>query len=167
MTQILGTRLPLTTIGGAARRIGRFRSRSSDGKMPFNVNKCYILQLVTWNENFDYEMNGTKIEIEQCVRNLDITVASSLKFSQQCKTIALKANRMLCFKNRNFSIENEDVNLPQYISLVRTDLEYAVQFWSTYQLKDIRRKTRRCPAKDYKDYTSLRNKSYTCRYWHD
>ncbi len=70
-------------------------------KMPFNVNKCPVLQVGTRNQKFDYEMNGTEIESVQCVKELGVTIASGLKFSQQCKETAGKANRMLGFINRN------------------------------------------------------------------
>ncbi len=76
-------------------------------EMPFNVNKCQILQVVTRNQKFEYEINGTKLESVQCVRDLGVTIASSLKFSQQCKDAAGKANRMLGFINRNFSFKNK------------------------------------------------------------
>ncbi len=65
-------------------------------KMPFNVNKCHILQVGTRNKKkSEYEMNGTKLESVQCVKDLGVTVASSHKFSQHCKDAAGKANRML------------------------------------------------------------------------
>ncbi len=84
-------------------------------------------------------MNGTKLESVQSVKDLGVTVASNLKFSQQCKDAAGKANtcRMLGFINRHFSFKNKDVILPLYISLVRTHLEYAVQFWAPHHAKDI------------------------------
>ncbi len=82
-------------------------------------------------------MNGTKIESVQCVKDLGVTIASNLKFSQQCKDAASKANRMLGFINRNFSFKNKDVIILLYISLVRPHLEYAVQFWSPHHAKDI------------------------------
>ncbi len=71
-----------------------------------------------------------KLESVQCVKDVGVTIASSLKFSQQCKDAAGKANRMLGFINRNFSFKNKDIILPLYVSLVRLKLEYAVQFWS-------------------------------------
>ncbi len=40
-------------------------------------------------------MNGTEVDSVQFVKDLDVTVPSSLKFSQQCKDAAGKANRML------------------------------------------------------------------------
>ncbi len=71
-------------------------------KMSFDVKKCHVLQVVTRNKRFDYEMNGTKNESVHCVKDLGVTVASSLKFCQQCKKAAGKANRMLGIINRNF-----------------------------------------------------------------
>ncbi len=82
-------------------------------------------------------MNGTKLESVQWVKDLDVTVASSLKFSQQCKDAAGKANRMLSFTNRNFTFINDDVILPLYISLVRPHLEYGVQFLAPHHAKNI------------------------------
>ncbi len=38
--------------------------------MPSNVNKCQILQVVTRNQKSEYEMNGTKLESVQSVRDL-------------------------------------------------------------------------------------------------
>ncbi len=82
-------------------------------------------------------MNGNKLESAvQCVKDLGVLVASSLKFSQQCKNAADKANRMLGFINRNISFETKDVILPLYTSLVRPHLEYAVQFWAPHRAKD-------------------------------
>ncbi len=60
-------------------------------EMPFNVNKYHNLQIGTTNQKLDYKMNGTKLESVQCVRDLGVTVASSLKFSQQYKQSAGKA----------------------------------------------------------------------------
>ncbi len=77
-----------------------------------NVNKCHVLQVGSRNQKLDYEMNGTKIEGVQCVKDLGVTIASSLKFSQQCKDATGKANKMLGFINRNFSFKNKDVIVP-------------------------------------------------------
>ncbi len=87
--------------------------------MPFNVNKCHILHVGTRNQKLDYEMNGIKLGSVQCVKDLGVSITSNLKFSQQCKDAASKANK-------NFSFRNKDIILPLYISLVRPHLEYAV-----------------------------------------
>ncbi len=84
----------------------------------------------TRNQKFDYEMNGVKPDSVQRVKDLGVSIASSLKFSQQCKDAASKVNRMLDFINTNFSFKNKNIILPLYISLARPHLEYVVQFWS-------------------------------------
>ncbi len=95
-------------------------------------------------------MSGTKIESVQRVKDLGVTIAYSLKFSQQCKEAAGKANRMLGFINRNFSFKNKYVILPLYISLVRPHLEYADAILIAPPRKGYC-KTRSCPGKVYKD----------------
>ncbi len=106
-------------------------------EMPFNVNKCHILEVGTKNKKYGYKMGGVKLESVHCVKDLGVTITSNLKFSQHCKKAACKANRMLGFINRNFSFKNKDKILPMYISLVRPHLEYVVQFWSPHKAKDI------------------------------
>ena len=81
-------------------------------------------------------MNGVILQSVQCVKDLGVTIASNLKFCQQCKDVSGKANRMLGFVNRIFSFKNKDIILPLYISLFRLQLEYAVQFWSPHHAKD-------------------------------
>ncbi len=91
---------------------------------------AHILHVGTRNQKFNYEMNGVKLDSVQCViKDLGVSIASKIKFSQQCKDAASKANRMLGFINRNFSFKNKDIILPLYISLVRPHLEYTVEFW--------------------------------------
>ncbi len=82
-------------------------------------------------------MNGTKLESVQCVKDLGVSFARSLKFSQRCKDAAGKANRMLGFMNRNISFKTKDIILPLYTRLIRPRLKYVVQFWAPHHLKDI------------------------------
>ncbi len=65
--------------------------------MPLNVKKFYILQVGTRKLKYDYEMGGEKLESVHHVKDLGVTIASNLKFSQQCKDDAGKANRILGF----------------------------------------------------------------------
>ncbi len=105
--------------------------------MSFDVNKCHNLQIGTRNQKFEYEINDVKLENVQCVSDLGGTIASSLKFSQQCKDAVGKANRMLGFINRNLSFKNKEIILPLYTSLVKRHLEYSEQYWSPQHSKDI------------------------------
>ncbi len=57
-------------------------------------------------------MSGEKLESVHCVKDLGVTITSNLKFSQQWKEAAGKANRMLGLIKRNFSFKNKDIILP-------------------------------------------------------
>ncbi len=52
--------------------------------MPFNINKCQILQVGSKSIKNDYEMRGINIKIVPSVKDLGFTIASNLKFSKQC-----------------------------------------------------------------------------------
>ncbi len=119
-------------------------------EMPFNVNKSHILQLGTRNHKYEYERTGVKLESVQCVKDLGVTITSNLKFSQHCKDIACKDNRMLGLININFSFKTKNIILPMYVclatphiilpmyvSLARPHMEYVVQFWSSHHAKNI------------------------------
>ncbi len=66
--------------------------------MSTNATFCKLAQ-----KKKEYEMKGTKLERVQCVKDFGVSVTPNLKFSQQCKEAADKANRMLGFINRNIS----------------------------------------------------------------
>ncbi len=68
--------------------LNKISAWSTRWEMPFNIKKCHILQVGTRNLKFDYEMNSKKLESVHCVKDLDVTIASNLKFSQQCKEAA-------------------------------------------------------------------------------
>ncbi len=108
------------------------------------MNNCHILLVGTRNQKFDYEMNGAKPERTQCVRDLNVTIVSSFKFSGECKDAAGKAITMLDFINRNFLFKNEDVILPLHISEIRRAILGASPCKGYSE-------ARGCPAKAYED----------------
>ncbi len=59
-------------------------------EMPFNVNKCHVLQVGTRKQKFDYEMNGSKIESVQFAKDLGVTVASTSNFPSNAKKPQVK-----------------------------------------------------------------------------
>ena len=127
--------------------------------MPFNVNKCQVLQIGNRNKKYQYNMKGQQIKSTSSVKDLGVTVSQNLKFSQQCNEAASKANRMLGFINRNFTFKSKDIILPLFKSMVRPHLEYAVQFWDPHLSKDIH-KLERVQRRATKLIPHLRNKPY-------
>lgn len=102
----------------------------------------WIFQIQNKKNNFDYKIRCAKLKSVKCVKYLDIKIALSLKFSQQCDAAAMKAIRMLCLKNRSFLLNNTDVIIKVYNSLVRHHLENAAQYSSSHCEKYC--KTGRC-----------------------
>ncbi len=82
--------------------LSKISAWSARWEIPFNVKKCHSFQVGTRNLQYNYEMSGDKLESVQCVTDLGVTIVSNLKFSQQCKDAAGKANRMLGIIKRNF-----------------------------------------------------------------
>ncbi len=76
-----------------------------------NDNKRHIFIIGARIQKFEYEMNGIKLRSVQCVKDLGITIPSSLKLFQQYKDAASKVNRMLGFISRNF-FKGKDIILP-------------------------------------------------------
>ncbi len=96
--------------------LNKISAWSARWEMPSNIKKCHILEVGTRNLKYDYEISGEKLERVHCVKDLGVTIASNLKFSQQCEEAAGKANRMLGFIKRNFSFKNKDIILSLYNS---------------------------------------------------
>ncbi len=69
--------------------------------MPFNINKCQILQARSRNIKNDYEIRVVKIKSVHSVTALGVTVTSNLKFSHSNVSV-IKANRMMGLIKRKF-----------------------------------------------------------------
>ena len=60
-----------------------------------------------------------------------------MKFHNKCVEQCKKANIILGFIFRHSEFKSKDISLQLYKSLVCALLEYVVQFWSPYLLKDV------------------------------
>ena len=107
--------------------------------MEFNVDKCKCMKLGRRdnNDNYTYLMGQNNLGLTEVERDLGIITTSNFKTSEQCGTAAKKANRVLGMIRRVITTRSAEVLLPLYKTLVRPHLEYAVQVWSPYLVKDI------------------------------
>ena len=128
-------------------------------QMDFNLTKCKILQLGNGNREFNYEMEGQWIDVEEYEKDLGVIIDSSLKFSKQCVEARNRANRVLGFIKRNVSYKSKEVILKLYNSYVRPHLEYCIQAWSPHYRQDIslleavqRRATKMIPSLRHLEY---------------
>ncbi|KAK4293458.1 hypothetical protein Pmani_033846 [Petrolisthes manimaculis] len=102
----------------------------------FNAGKCKTMHVGRNNLQADYHLNGTPLQKTTEERDLGILVSFDLKPSQHVAKVAAKANSRLGIIKRNF-IRDREILVPLYLSLVRPVMDYGVQSWSPYLVKDI------------------------------
>ena len=134
-------------------------------QLSFNVDKCCVMHFGTRNRQHNYHMTNLDIKSVDETKDLGTIVTRDLKAHKQCEEACKKANRILGFISRNFEFKSADIIVPLYKSLVRPHLEYAIQFWSPYTIRDVE-KLERVQRRATKLIPWLRNKSYEERLKH-
>ena len=89
----------------------------------------------------------------------DQGITKDLKWQKQKEKSCKTANRVLGFITRNFRYKNKELILPLLKSLVRPNLEHAVQFWSPHLRRDID-KIEKIQRRATKMIPEIRNHSY-------
>jgi hypothetical protein len=82
-------------------------------------------------------MNGVELLAVQEEVNLGIVAEEDLKWAKQCAKVLWKANRTLDVMKRCFGHLMEDVFRKLHRTLVRPQLDNAVQAWRPHMQKDI------------------------------
>ena len=86
--------------------------------------------------NYEYVMNGQKLEIIDSEKDLGVVLTSDMKSGDQCRQAYSRANKMLGLVSRVVRHRDPVLLLRLYKSLVRPHLEYAVSSWSPHYVKD-------------------------------
>ena len=85
-------------------------------------------------------------------RDLGILISKDLKWSNQCKKAAAKANRMLGRLKNTFVSRSSSIWKKLYLAYIRPQLEFAVPIWSPYlegdikRIEDVQHKATRTPS---------------------
>ena len=112
---------------------------SKNWQMPFNLDKCKVMHIGYKNQNVKYTLQGKEIQSVEQEKDLGVIISNDLKFSKQCIKAEKSAQKMVGYIKRQFRCRNKEIVIPLYNSLVRPQLEYAVQFWSPPLRKDVER----------------------------
>ena len=104
--------------------------------LKFNTSKCKVMHIA---HNFETSYNIQQDKLDKTVeeRDLGIITSATMKVSAQCSKAATKAMQILRLIRRHFGqIDREEFRI-LYKSFVRPHLEYCVQAWSPFLVKDI------------------------------
>ncbi|KAF7236618.1 cGMP-dependent 3',5'-cyclic phosphodiesterase [Varanus komodoensis] len=119
--------------------LDRLWKRAGDNRMVFNVDKCKVLPLGHTNGCHKYRLGDKWLESSTCERDFGVLGDCRLNMSQLFDAVAKRANATLGCIAGTVASRTREVLLPLYVTLVRPQLEYCVQFWAPHYRKDIAR----------------------------
>jgi hypothetical protein len=106
-------------------------------KMEFNVKKCKVMHFGPGNRNFEYKMNGEKLDETKEERDIGVLVTDDLKPGAQCAKAAKTASTVLGQISRSFRYRDKKIFRALYMRYVRPHLEFASPAWNPWLVKDI------------------------------
>jgi len=116
---------------------------TKDWLIRLNANKCKVMHLGRKNEMREYDVEDlntglrSSIEKTECEKDMGVYIRSDLKWEDQVRHAASKANKILGMLQKTFVCRENELWKKLYVSLVRPHLEYAAQVWNPYYEKDI------------------------------
>lgn len=121
-----------------------------------NPNASYTLA------DYDDPNKRKLLEKTDCERDLGVLVSKNLKHSSQVDKAASNANRV--FSQLKNAFESRDISIwtKLYKTYIRPQMEYAIQCWSPYLIKDVVR-LENVQRRVTKVVTNISNRAYEDR----
>lgn len=111
-------------------------------RMVVNPTKCSVISFSRKRNpiKFEYQICGTSIPRENCVKDLGVLLDTELTYKQHISYIVSKASRQLGFVFRTAKNFTDIYCLKAlYCALVRSTLEYCCSVWSPYYENSVAR----------------------------
>ena len=124
-------------VEGIQKDLNNFSKWANDWQMKFNVGKCKVLHLGGSNPKNIYTMDGKELGSVEEEKDLGVMIHQSLKPGVQIAAAAKKANQVLGQILRAFTYRDKTHFVKLFTSRVRCHLEYAIQAYSPWLVKDI------------------------------
>ena len=108
-------------------------------QMKFNAKKCYTLRVHRGKTPIlhNYIMGGEELSSVPNQTYLGVELHERLSWKQHIESVATKAGRTLGFLRRNLEKYTPTLKKQAYISLVRSQLEYAAVTWDPHRQNQI------------------------------
>lgn len=120
--------------------LNRLEDWSAMNKLPFNEKKCKVLSFartMSMNLRRPFSICSEYIDFVASERDLGVVLCSTLDPARHINIIVNKANFALGIARKAFQVKDKNVFLLLFKTLVRPQLEYAVQIWNPWRRKDI------------------------------
>lgn len=120
---------------------------SQEWRMLFNLLKCKVMHLNKSGKNKQTDsvytmcnLDGSRHLLDKTTseRDLGIQITDNMKWGEQAKIAAIRANSVLGSLKRCFKVWTALTVKTLYCALVRPHLEYAVSAWNPYRKGDIK-----------------------------
>ena len=120
-----------------ARNMIKIQQWSDKWLLVFNEEKCKTMHIGSKNQKMDYCLNNQILQKTELEKDLGVLVSNDLKPSSHVAEVSAKANRVVGIIRKNFEFLDAETVVALHCSLVRPILEYAVQSWCPFLVKDI------------------------------
>ena len=118
--------------------LDRLESWTAKKQTRFNKGKCRVLHMGRNNHEYSYRLGHDlleRISVEKDLKDLGVLVDDRSVTRQQHALVDKKASGILGCIEKSMANRSRDVILSLYSALVRTHVEYCIQFWAPWYKK--------------------------------